>query len=77
MKLTQLDGLVALVTVVRLRSFTAAAAELEVTPPAVSQAVKQLEARLGVRLLHRTTRSVGRWCNKMSSTPAAPAFVMV
>lgn len=59
MKLTQLDGLVALVTVVRLRSFTAAAAELEVTPPAVSQAVKQLEARLGVRLLHRTTRSVG------------------
>lgn len=59
MKLTQLDGLVALVTVARLRSFTAAAATLEVTPPAVSQAVKQLETRLGVRLLHRTTRSVG------------------
>jgi DNA-binding transcriptional LysR family regulator len=59
MKLTQLDGLVAFVTVARRRSFTAAAAELEVTPPAVSQAVKQHEARLGVRLLHRTTRSVG------------------
>jgi DNA-binding transcriptional LysR family regulator len=59
MKLTQLDGLVAFVTVARLGSFTAAAAALEVTPPAVSQAMKQLEARLGVRLVHRTTRSVG------------------
>jgi DNA-binding transcriptional LysR family regulator len=58
MKLTHLDGLLAFVTVARLRGFTAAAAELEVTPPAVSQAVKQLEARLGVRLLNRTTRSV-------------------
>jgi DNA-binding transcriptional LysR family regulator len=59
MKLTQLDGLVAFVTVAQKRSFTAAAAALEVTPPAVSQALKQLEAKLGVRLLHRTTRSVG------------------
>lgn len=59
MKLTQLDGLVAFVTVAQKRSFTAAAAALEVTPPAVSQAVKQLEAKVGVRLLHRTTRSVG------------------
>jgi DNA-binding transcriptional LysR family regulator len=59
MKLTQLDGLVAFVTVAQKRSFTAAAAALEVTPPAVSQAVKQLEGKLGVRLLHRTTRSVG------------------
>jgi DNA-binding transcriptional LysR family regulator len=39
-------------------SFTAAAAQLEVSPQAVSQAVKALEARLGVRLFHRTTRSV-------------------
>jgi len=59
MNLTRLDGLVAFVTVAQKRSFTAAAAALEVTPPAVSQAVKQLEARLGVLLLHRTTRSVG------------------
>ncbi|MED5617994.1 LysR family transcriptional regulator [Ideonella sp. BN130291] len=58
MKLTHLDGLLAFATVARQRSFTAAASELEVTPPAVSQAVKQLEDRLGVRLLHRTTRSV-------------------
>jgi DNA-binding transcriptional LysR family regulator len=58
MKLTQLDGLLAFVTVAQQRSFTAAASALDVTPPAVSQAVKQLEQRLGVRLLHRTTRSV-------------------
>jgi DNA-binding transcriptional LysR family regulator len=58
MKLTQLDGMVAFVTVAQRRSFTAAAAALEVTPPALSQAVKALETRLGVRLLHRTTRSV-------------------
>ena len=59
MKLTQLDGILAFVTVAQRRSFTAAASELEVTPPAVSQAVKVLETRLGVRLLNRSTRSVG------------------
>jgi DNA-binding transcriptional LysR family regulator len=58
MKLTQLDGMLAFATVAQTRSFTAAAAALEVTPPAVSQAVKQLEDRIGVRLFHRTTRSV-------------------
>jgi DNA-binding transcriptional LysR family regulator len=58
MKLTQLDGMLAFVTVAQTRSFTAAAGALEVTPPAVSQAVKQLEDRIGVRLFHRTTRSV-------------------
>ena len=40
------------------RGFTAAAAELEVSPSALSQAIRQLEARLGVRLFNRTTRSV-------------------
>lgn len=44
------------VAVVRHGSFTAAAAELEVTTAAVSRRVKSLEARLGVRLLNRTTR---------------------
>jgi DNA-binding transcriptional LysR family regulator len=58
MKLTQLDGLLAFATVAKQGNFTAAAALLEVTPSAVSQAVRQLEERLGVRLLHRTTRSV-------------------
>jgi DNA-binding transcriptional LysR family regulator len=58
MKLTQLDGLLAFATVAERGNFTAAAALLEVTPSAVSQTVRQLEERLGVRLLHRTTRSV-------------------
>jgi DNA-binding transcriptional LysR family regulator len=39
-------------------SFRAAAAHLELTSPAVSHSVRQLEERLGVRLLNRTTRSV-------------------
>jgi DNA-binding transcriptional LysR family regulator len=39
-------------------SFRAAAARLELTAPAVSHSIRQLEARLGVRLLNRTTRSV-------------------
>lgn len=58
MRIDQLDGLVAFRCVAQTRSFTAAAAQLEVSPQAVSQAVKALEARLGVRLFHRTTRSV-------------------
>ena len=58
MKLNQLDGLMAFCKVAEHRGFTAAAAELEVSPSALSQAIRQLEARLGVRLLNRTTRSV-------------------
>lgn len=40
-------------------SFTRAAEELEVSPSALSQTMRALETRLGVRLLQRTTRSVG------------------
>jgi DNA-binding transcriptional LysR family regulator len=58
MRIDQLDGLVAFRTVARTRSFTDAAAELEVSPQAISQGVKALETRLGVRLFNRTTRSV-------------------
>lgn len=54
-----LSGLSAFLVVAEKRSFTAAAAELRVTPSAVSQSVDALERRLGVRLLQRTTRSVG------------------
>lgn len=53
-----LDGLLPFLQVAERRSFTAAAAELRVTRSAVSQAVKALEARLGVALLARTTRDV-------------------
>ncbi len=58
MKLNQLDGLMAFWKVAQHRGFTSAAAELEVSPSALSQAIRQLEGRLGVRLLNRTTRSV-------------------
>jgi DNA-binding transcriptional LysR family regulator len=52
------DDLRALVAVGQARSFTKAAAKLGVSQSALSQTVRQLEARLGVRLLTRTTRSV-------------------
>lgn len=44
--------------VARLGSFTQAANQLGVTPPAVSQNIQALETRLGVRLFNRTSRSV-------------------
>jgi len=53
-----LDDLRALVAVGHERSFTKAAAKLGVSQSALSQTIRQLEARLGVRLLTRTTRSV-------------------
>src|SRR5690348_18300295 len=53
-----LDDLRALVAVGHQRSFTKAAAKLGVSQSALSQTIRQLEARLGVRLLTRTTRSV-------------------
>lgn len=58
MRLNQLDGLMAFCKVAEHRGFTPAAAALEVSPSALSQAIRALEARLGVRLLNRTTRSV-------------------
>src|SRR5438093_13307334 len=54
-----LDGVEAFVRVAERRSFRQAAADLDVTPSAVSQAVKALEARVGIALFTRTTRSVG------------------
>ena len=53
-----LDQLVAFVAVARQRSFTAAAAKMNVSQSALSHTVRELEERLGVRLLTRTTRSV-------------------
>src|SRR5690349_1987814 len=53
-----LDQLVAFVAVARERSFTAAAAKLSVSQSALSHTIRELEERLGVRLLTRTTRSV-------------------
>ena len=58
-----LNDLLSFVTVAREGSFTRAAALLGVTQSALSQAISGLEARLEIRLLTRTTRSV-------SPTPA-------
>src|SRR6266568_9659597 len=53
-----LDDLLAFLAVGRERSFTKAAAKLGVSQSALSHTMRELEARLGVRLLTRTTRSV-------------------
>jgi DNA-binding transcriptional LysR family regulator len=58
MKRGELDDLVAFATIARVRSFTRAAAELGLSPSALSHTIRGLELRLGVRLLARTTRSV-------------------
>ncbi|MFP8965009.1 LysR family transcriptional regulator [Pokkaliibacter sp. CJK22405] len=55
-----LDELATFVTVGREGNFTRAAAHLGVSTSAVSQTVRSLEEKLGVRLLTRTTRSVAR-----------------
>jgi DNA-binding transcriptional LysR family regulator len=54
-----LDGVEAFLSVAQHRNFRKAAAELGVTPSAISQAVRALEARIGAALFIRTTRSVG------------------
>ena len=54
-----LDGVEAFLSVAQHRSFRRAAAELGVTPSAISQAIRALEARVGAVLFIRTTRSVG------------------
>jgi DNA-binding transcriptional LysR family regulator len=53
-----LNDLLAFTAVARMRSFTKAAADLGISQPALSHTIRSLEARLGVRLLTRTTRSV-------------------
>ncbi len=58
MRREDLGGLAAFVAVAEERSFTRAAARQGTSQSALSQTVKRLEARLGVRLLTRTTRSV-------------------
>jgi DNA-binding transcriptional LysR family regulator len=52
------SDLLAFLAVAREGSFTRAAVKLKMSQPAVSQTVRNLEERLGIRLLNRTTRSV-------------------
>ncbi|SDP39379.1 DNA-binding transcriptional regulator, LysR family [Rhodoferax sp. OV413] len=58
MRSSGLTELEAVLAVARHRSFRAAATELAMSSSALSQTVAALEARIGVRLFHRTTRSV-------------------
>lgn len=58
MSIESYDQLALFAVVARERSFTRAAARLGMSQPALSRAMRQLEERLGVRLLARTTRSV-------------------
>ncbi len=54
-----LDGVDVFLSVAQHRSFSKAAAELGVSPSAVSQSIRALEVRIGAALFQRTTRSVG------------------
>jgi DNA-binding transcriptional LysR family regulator len=59
MRRDSLNDFLAFIAVAREQSFTKAAAKLGVSQSALSYTVRTLEGRLGVRLLTRTTRSVG------------------
>lgn len=68
MRREEMADLAALVMVAEERSFTRAAAKLGLSQSALSQIVRRIEARLGLRLLARTTRSV-------APTPAGERLV--
>src|SRR4028119_117933 len=86
MKRDDLNDLAAFVAVADAMSFTRAASKLGMSPSALSHAMKALEARLGVRLLARTTRSVraagagrvrvARAASKLGLAPSALGHAM-
>lgn len=70
-----LDGVEAFLRVAARRSFRQAADDLGITPSAVSQIIRGLEAQLGIALFTRTTRSVGLTeAGERFFERAAPAF---
>lgn len=70
-----LDGVEAFLAVAQHRSFRKTAAELGVTPSAISQAIRTLEAHVGTALFIRTTRSVGlTQAGERFLSRAKPAF---
>jgi DNA-binding transcriptional LysR family regulator len=74
-RLGALDGVEAFLSVAEHRSFRRAAEKLGITPSAISQAVRVLEARIGTALFVRTTRSVGLTeAGEQFLSRAKPAF---
>lgn len=75
MRATDLAELAAFDAVARLKSFRRAGEERGVTASAISHAVSNLEARVGLRLLNRTTRSVSLTdAGTMLLSRLSPAF---
>src|SRR5687768_17591351 len=58
MKLDTLDGMAVFIAVAEAKNFRVAGERLGVSASAVSQTLRKLEARVGVPLVHRTSRSV-------------------
>ena len=56
--MSYIDSLRVFVRVIDLGSITSGGRDLRLTPAVASKRIKELEARLGVRLLNRTTRSL-------------------
>ena len=76
MRATELSELAAFDAVARYKSFRRAGDERGVTASAISHAVSNLEARVGIRLLNRTTRSVSLTdAGVMLFSRLSPAFV--
>lgn len=64
------------VTIVRCGNFTRAAQQLGVSQPALSLSLRQLESALGLRLLDRTTRSIGLTADGLRLLPTAERLLM-
>lgn len=71
----RIDLLRVFLRVAATRSFSQTADQLGMTRPAVSMAMQQLESRLGVRLLHRTTRNVALTVDGQALMSRAAALV--
>ncbi|MBY0410072.1 MAG: LysR family transcriptional regulator, partial [Burkholderiaceae bacterium] len=73
-----LPGLLTFEAAARHLNFARAAAELGVTPTAVSRTIKTVEAQLGVRLFNRTTRSVSLTeAGSSLNSKMAPALALI
>ena len=73
-----LPGLLTFEAVARYLNFARAAAELGVTPTAVSRTIKTVEAQLNVRLFNRTTRSVSLTeAGAALNSKLAPALALI